>query len=194
MDPDQAPEAQTDPATTDEDDAPAVRPPTVPNVTPGAKSGLDHQVIGSAAQEAYDATAGDQSSDDDGELEVPEGDLESQLEWVRAGADYDEKSARGDAVYAKAQAADAADDSEDVDLETLSGLLTNAVYGPPADPEPEQPAPDADGGNADLGASDESDGSTDGDAASASAAADDAAQGSGSEDGTSSGDEAAQPE
>lgn len=48
-------------------------PPTrVPNVTPGAKSGLDHEVIGSAAQDAYDVTHPADEVTGDEEPEDPE--------------------------------------------------------------------------------------------------------------------------
>lgn len=74
--------------------------------------------------------------DEDGELEVPEGDLESRLAWVSEGADYEEKSARGSALYAHEEAVG------DVDLEELGAQLRKAVYGdedanrPPATTEP----------------------------------------------------------
>lgn len=90
----------------------------VPNVSPGAKSGLDHTVIGS------DALTPDDSGDDEvAELEVPDGDLASRLEWVAAGEDQAEKSARADALYGHEQ------EVGDTDMEELSTQLRIAVYG-----------------------------------------------------------------
>lgn len=121
MDEQQTPdEGAPDDSDTTVDEQPESRPVTVPNVTPGAKSGLAHEVIGSAAQDAYDAT---NDGEGDEQLEVPAGDLESRLAWAAEPEDVDERHDRADAIYAHEEAAG------DTDLDELRSRLTLAVYG-----------------------------------------------------------------
>lgn len=129
---------------TENQDAPQetpARPVRVPNVSPNAKSGLDHEVIGSAAVDAYDSEFGaPDEADDQGpgpsNIEVPAGDLDSRIAWVGEAEDQDEAAARADAVYSHEA------DAGDTDLEDLGTRLRTAVYGDAADqhtPEPADP-------------------------------------------------------
>lgn len=74
-------------------------PIRVPNVSPDAKSGLDHQVIGSNAQEAYAAT--------EAEVTVPEDltTVDAVLEWVREDESTSQARAKAalDAEQAKSE-------------------------------------------------------------------------------------------
>jgi len=127
-------EEQTAPEADEQQDAGApAQTVRVPNVRPGAKSGLDHTVIGS------DALAPD--VDDDEPLEVPDGDLDSQIAWVAAAEDQGEAHDRADAVYTK-QEDDGADGGS---LEALSARLREAVYGT-GDGEGEDPQEGGDSG------------------------------------------------
>lgn len=78
-------------AAPDADVAPA--PVRVPNVSPGARSGLDHTIIGSAAQEAYDATYADDAGIDPVTAEVPE-DSDDLYEWIILSGDETERERR----------------------------------------------------------------------------------------------------
>lgn len=91
------------------------QPVRVPNVSPGARSGLDHEVIGANAQEAYDENkrlsqesgSGETPETPDGDLpEVPE-DLTSEadlLGWVTEVEDDETAEARARAVLAAEKA------------------------------------------------------------------------------------------
>lgn len=109
----------------------ATPPVRVPNVSPGAKSGLDHTVIGANAQEAYDAnetlaaegTEGHDSGPDTEEI-VPAGTLEERLTWVSEGDTSEEKTRRADVIWQHETEAD-----PEADKAALSEQLRNAVYG-----------------------------------------------------------------
>lgn len=111
-------------------EAPPVR---VPNVSPGARSGLDHEVIGSNAAEAYAANVALSEQEPAGE-EVPDFDAtwsaEERLQWVREGEDHEQRGNRADAIYsdAKSQGAD------DQALDLLGADLREAVYHDGGDP------------------------------------------------------------
>jgi hypothetical protein len=66
---------------------------------------------------------------------VPEGDLDSRVQWVADGETGEVRHERADAVFAHEKAAD-----PDFDEEALSSTLHRAVYQDPDD-EPEAPAP-----------------------------------------------------
>lgn len=127
-------------------------PVRVPNVSPGAVSGLDHEPLGSNAQAAYDANedlsnglnpeTGEalgetvETEQDQGagpaSVEVPDGTLDEQIEWVSGkGEDTtpETRAARADALYAQESAKDGF--SED-DGDSLSARLHEAVGEEPA--------------------------------------------------------------
>jgi hypothetical protein len=101
-------EQQADPQQTDDaqDGGSPAQSVRVPNVSPNAKSGLDHTVIGSNAL----ADAGDRAE---------------ALAWVTAGEDDDETRERADAVWAKFSD----DDAESETNAALAADLRSAVYG-----------------------------------------------------------------
>lgn len=73
----------------------------VPNVSPGAKSGLDHIVIGSDALAPTDDDEQALADEEDhGEPEVPD-DAAEALTWVQAAEDSDTAQERADLVWAK---------------------------------------------------------------------------------------------
>lgn len=122
MDTDTAPDGATDSSADEGHPAQTVR---VPNVSPGAKSGLEHIVIGS------DALAPDEDTDesDTGEpaVNLPDIDQEGRVAWVADAEDQDEARERADAVWAEYKA------DETVDHEALAASLHSAVYGKPDD-------------------------------------------------------------
>lgn len=101
----------------------------VPNVSPGAKSGLDHTVIGSDAlappQDDEDDDQGDDEPDGD---PMPDGDLDARLAWVGEAQDSDTAKARADKVWAAHQ-----DDTDPEANGRLASGLHTAVYGKPAE-------------------------------------------------------------
>lgn len=108
----------------------ASAPVRVPNVTPGARSGLSGKVIGS---NAYDAYQENQSLAAQGEpitpdpelgLVVPAGDLTERVQWVSEGETEEDRAARADAVFAHEE-----DTDPDADLMALSEALRLAVHG-----------------------------------------------------------------
>lgn len=120
------------------DDTTTARPVRVPNVSPNARSGLSGEVIGSNAALAYDenqrlADAGEPVTPDMPAhivgVEVPEGDLETRLGWVRE-AEPAERGTRADAIWYHEQAAGLSD----ADKEVLSVALRQAVYHDGGDP------------------------------------------------------------
>lgn len=120
------------------------RPVRVPNVSPGARSGLAHEVIGADAVTAYDDAGG--STRTDLGPSIFDTGMDTQLSWVAEGEDHDDRSARADAVYGNAVEKDFGGGT----LAALSEGLRQAVYqeqqepGPEPTPEP-QPGADADG-------------------------------------------------
>jgi hypothetical protein len=97
----------------------------VPNVSPGAKSGLDHTVIGA---DALAPPEGDDEADQDDEEPdpdpMPDGDLDARLAWVGEAQDQDTAKARADKVWA------AHEDSDDPEATgRLASALHAAVYG-----------------------------------------------------------------
>lgn len=118
-------------------------PVTVPNVSPGALSGLDHEVIGSAAQDAYEATQ-DAAAEAEPDLSVapviPDGEDgdpitgEALTAWVSGDAeenDDTENPERWAAYMARVQVArdaEVAKPAEDQDAELLGALDTMLAY------------------------------------------------------------------
>lgn len=119
-------------------------PVRIPNVSPGALSGLDHEVIGSAAVEAYEAQAGFDPDPDfeptgnDGPV-IPEDatTVDALLEWVSKAEGVEEYRARAELVLAAEQ--DRADGERVTLVEPLRATLAD-------DPEPE-PVNPAEGQN-----------------------------------------------
>ena len=118
----------------------------VPNASPGAKSGLDHIVIGADALEdgpAHESELEPTAADGDGVhreqdvTDVPKGDLPAALAWVSAAGDQATASARADEVYGTYAATE--------DEDTLAASLRTAVYGdqsrPDAGNSPDRPVP-----------------------------------------------------
>lgn len=64
-------------------------------------------------------------------IEVPEGDLDSRIEWVAGAEDQETARLRADAIFQHEK------DAGDTDLEALGARLTAAVYGDRTQPEPE---------------------------------------------------------
>lgn len=104
---------------TPETEAPA--PVRVPNVSHGAISGLDHEVIGAAAIEAHEAQL---TAPEPGDDTVPEGDLDSRVAWVSEPDEQPERAHRADLVYEHEKDAD-----DGTDLDALAARLRDAVYG-----------------------------------------------------------------
>jgi hypothetical protein len=72
----------------------------VPNVSPNAKSGLDHTIIGSNALDSAGAADDDTDPfDHPGDDSMPRGDLDAALAWVGEAEDSDTAKARADAVW-----------------------------------------------------------------------------------------------
>lgn len=117
---------------------PEAAPVRVPNVSPGARSGIDHEVIGANAQEAHEANLAiaDASPSADSDDFDATWTLDQQVEWVAAGGDADQRGRRADSVYGQARAEQATDEA----LGDLSTRLTSAVHGPVPD---DQDAPEA---------------------------------------------------
>lgn len=128
------------------------RPVTVPNVSPHAKSGISHEVIGSAAQTAYDDEYGaPEPSTDEGQqdavasAELDTATREEQLAWVAAGETPEEKSQRADVVFTRLDRDPETTDEQRVEL---GQQLHAAVYPETADGTdtkdgtPEQTEPD----------------------------------------------------
>lgn len=92
----------------------------VPNVRPGAKSGIDHIVIGSDALDP-DASMGEEAEEEADTDPMPEGDFDARMAWVREAEDQETASARADKVY------DAYRDDDTVT--DLGAQLRAAVYG-----------------------------------------------------------------
>lgn len=104
-------------ATEEQAQAPSVR---IPNVRPGAISGLDHVLL------SPDAAAADESPDEDeAGVEVPDGDLDYRLAWVKDAEDDTERSERADAVWAAESAANTDEDH----LSDVAQKLRDAVNG-----------------------------------------------------------------
>lgn len=114
-------EQDTAPEAAEESGTPA-QTVRVPNVSPNAKSGLDHTIIGANAL----AGAGDDADpfDHPGDDSMPQGDAEAALRWVTSAEDSDTAKARADAVWGKY--GDPADSEGSSDLDTA---LRSAVYG-----------------------------------------------------------------
>lgn len=99
-------------------------PVRVPNVSPGARSGLDHQVIGENAILAHQANLELDASDVPAAgVTVPAGDDASRIVWVGEAETRDDRAARADAVFQ--HATDTGADPEE--LETLAAGLRAAV-------------------------------------------------------------------
>jgi hypothetical protein len=110
-----------------ENSTPEAPPVRVPNVSAGAKSGLDHEVIGANAQEAYDvnqALAAEDASPDTEPVTVPAGTTEERLAWVSEADDQDDRVARADAIYQ--HGVDSG--SSDAELAEVAAGLRAAVY------------------------------------------------------------------
>jgi hypothetical protein len=125
-------------ATEPEQSQPTSAPVRVPNVSPGAKSGIDHQVIGGAAQDAYDATEGahdgeDATGTDDGTAGEAGAEVPTTEAVVGSAAPQG-----GDSTEAPGEGEDGGDPSGSDD-----GTVTEAGE---ANPDPEL------GGSADPGA------------------------------------------
>jgi hypothetical protein len=115
----------------------------VPNVSPGAKSGIDHTVIGSDALAPQgdddDSDSGDGGGADDGASDLPDGDTDAHVAWVNEAETRDEARRRADLVYANAEKAGTSDE-----LGELASRLHTAVYGK------SDPATGPDGGQGDV--------------------------------------------
>lgn len=108
-------------------------PVRVPNVSPGARSGLDHQVIGENAILAHQANLELNTTDADETINarlaraaavtVPAGDEASRVVWVGEAETLEDRIARADAVFQ--HATDTGADHEE--LETLAAGLRAAV-------------------------------------------------------------------
>lgn len=138
----QAPEAEQ----TDDNGAPA-QTVRVPNVSPGAMSGLDHQVIGSNAL-APQEDDGDEDAEPEAEEPdtdpMPDADVDAKLAWVREAEDSDTATARADKVWTFGTDPEPSEEYK----ATLAARLRAAVHG--------EPDPGA-GGEADGGSDDQSD-------------------------------------
>lgn len=108
----------------------------VPNVSPNAKSGLDHTIIGANALADTPQDTADDADDDP----RPDGTLDDNIAWIKAAEDSDTARDRADRVWA-AFVKDGDGDNE-ADNEALATALREAVYGPPADPAPGAPEGD----------------------------------------------------
>lgn len=124
---------------TSSDDATEGRPAQtvrVPNVSPNAKSGLDHTIIGSnaLADAGEEHEPDDEAQDDGDDGDVPQGDLDAALAWLGEAEDSDTARERADAVWKVYRQGDDPDDSPaNADLATR---LRAAVYGDPGTSDP----------------------------------------------------------
>jgi hypothetical protein len=120
---------QTAPEAADETSGTPAQTVRVPNVSPGAKSGLDHTVIGADALDPDTADDADEpTSPEEPDTEaLPDGDVDAKVAWVDAAEDQDTASSRADKVYA--WAAESGPSPEY--LSDLSAKLRRAVYGEP---------------------------------------------------------------
>lgn len=138
----------TDDTATDHDAteaAPAAPSVRIPNVRPGAVSGLDHTLLSPDAA----AAAAEDPQDDTPTLDVPDGDLDAQLAWVKDAESDTDRTERADAVWAKASAENTDEDYlADVAAqlrETVNGSAEEIAAAPDL-PEPSgEVATDADG-------------------------------------------------
>lgn len=108
--------------------------PRVPNVRPSAINGLGHVLLNpdaAAAAETPDTTTGDPYASSVG-VEIPAGDLESRLAWIRDGETQGERTERADAIWAHENTTD-----PDADHSDLAGKLQAAVH------DTKEPVPDA---------------------------------------------------
>lgn len=97
----------------------------VKNVRPGALAGNLTPLDPADAEvpQDDDTVANDPLEQDPVGVEVPAGDLETRLAWVRESEDADARSARASALWAHEQASD-----PDGDHEQLADQLRRAVY------------------------------------------------------------------
>jgi hypothetical protein len=120
---------------TTSDDATEGRPAQtvrVPNVSPGAKSGLDHTVIGSDALAGAGEQDEEPDTEDDGDdPDVPQGDLDAAVAWVKDAEDSDDTKARADRVWKVYANGEGSNDG------TVAAALQVAVYGDPTDGDPQ---------------------------------------------------------
>lgn len=133
------------------------QPVRVPNVSPGARSGLDHEVIGSNAQEAYDEN--ERLAAEADLPEVPEDltTVDDLLGWVTEVEDDETAEARARAVLA-AEKAKPEDDQRVTLIEPLEASLAEDGDADSEDENGPQSDPDGDAGPETQG-----DGSQDGD-------------------------------
>jgi hypothetical protein len=131
------------------------RPVRVPNVAPHAVSGLDHEVIGSNAQAAWEENQlidaltrpidTDPTEPEAPGIEVPAGTLEERIQWVASSDDEDERRERADAIWENEQ--DTNPGAPEEDVAKLSAALRDAVYGAVStehdDQHHEEPAPES---------------------------------------------------
>lgn len=120
------------------------QPVRVPNVSPGARSGLDHEVIGSNAQEAAvenERLAGEGL----GLPEVPEDrtTVEDLLAWVSEAEDDETAEARAYAVLTAER-----DKPEDEQRKTLIEPLEASLSDAEDDGDPETPGDGSQAGSA----------------------------------------------
>lgn len=92
----------------------------IPNVRPGAVSGLDHVLLAPDA-----AVAAESPDEDEAGVDVPDGDLDSRIAWVKDTDDDTERSERADAVWAAESAANTDEDH----LSDVAQKLRDAVNG-----------------------------------------------------------------
>jgi hypothetical protein len=148
------------------------QPVRVPNVSPSAVSGLDHEVIGANAQEAYDENAAIASA-------VPEDrtTVDDLLAWVSEADDDQEGAERARAVLA-AERMKPADDQRVTLVEPLEAALADAEAA--EDPEGQGTSDgteDSEPDGGDAGTPDGGDGSTGDPDAEAQGASQDAGDG-----------------